>query len=735
MITINVIPTKKIYDDKDGLNKGFKVYSCTVPKSYIKKTNSPYITISGVTPDLQIGETNTVTIEQIETGKYAGGYKIITYHIKETYNTKKSNKILLEHLGYSEKTISAILDVYPNIAEIVYNNRKHTLDYSKIKGMSKKVFDNIIKNIEGRSKELLLVNTFPKMKLTNAVSNAILKKYSEIDKFKIAFETDPYLALCSVTGIGFKKADEMILSHDETLRNSKYRVLSAIEYVLEQNENNNGSTFMFAGICRQEVQKIVPEAISHFNAVAKENNRFYINTSKSIIARKSTFLTEEKIYKKIKEGTFIKKHFDFNVKNFDKDIEGNTLTEEQTKILDVIKTNSISILCGYAGSGKTTSVNAITQMLKFYNKKFCLLAPTGRASKVLSENTNFDASTIHRKLLHMKKIGDEIFIEDFIIVDEASMIDANLMETLLDKIDFIKTSLIFVCDPAQLASVGAGNVIYELINSKIIPVVTLSKIFRYGEGGISYVATEIRNGVSYFHSGKSDKNSSKLKFGNKEDYVFISSEDDTILSKISKIYQNLILKNKLNLDEIIVLSGFNKGELGTVNLNNLIQKTINNKSKTVCKKMVDNEVVKFKLNDKVIQVKNDYEIQPPLFNGQDGIIKGFDEDNLSLIIEFDKVIYQYPVSKINNLALGYCVTIHKSQGSTFNNVILISPKSQSYFATRNLLYVGVTRARHKVIHIGDYSNVGMALKKEETEKRKTFLNLFFNQDIDITNEV
>ena len=523
--------------------------------------------------------------------------------------------------------------------------------------------------------------------------------------------------------MGFKKADKLILECKPNLIDSKYRIISAIEHIVQENQIN-GSTYMPIMECYNLAKNLVPECIKQFNEILKANDRLYIDDIKKVISLKSTYDTEKYLATKLLEGVSIKKNYDFNFKKFDKNINGDMLTEQQIEILPILEKYSVSILCGYAGTGKSTSINAVTQMLKENGKDFLLIAPTGRASKVLSENTGEIAGTIHRMVLNNSMIEC-----DFVICDEATMIDIFLMKELISRIDFNRTSLLFVCDPAQLSSVGCGNVLSDMINSNKFPLVFLDRVFRYEEGGISYIATKVRKGENYLHTG--DKYNNIIKFGLNKDYLFIETPDDNIDKQIAKIYHQLIEKGRLDINEIVILSAYNSGKYGTVILNNQLQELINPKTpnnKTVFSKRIDNTNIDFRIGDKVIQIKNDYNVPlntddinetVNIFNGEDGII--IDANETFLIVKFNEVETRYDKSMLSNLMLGYAITIHKSQGSTFKNVIIVSPTAHTYFSNRNLLYVATTRARNKVIHIGSANLVNSSLKKNESQIRNTFL--------------
>ncbi len=743
-IQIEIIPTKKMYDDINSYNNGFKIYQCIVSPEYLNLVtynDNARITINGIMPNLTEGNKYKVEITYANNKQFPNSYKLNKLILENYLLEEDRNKAILTHLKYSESTINNLLVAYPNICDIIINGETDKIDISKIKNFNEVNLQNLKKKIIYEAKEIYILINFPEWEFTFGIAKSITNKYNnDIAKFKTELEIDPYKTLCDLQNMGFKKTDKIILRNRPELINSKYRLLSAVEYILEENEKE-GNTYLEVGIIHKRINEIAPECISNLGEVLK-SDRFYIDNEKKAISKIITFKTEKDIAKMLLKGNSIKKDFNFNIEKFNKTINGDLLTEQQMKILELTKNNSINILCGFSGSGKSSSINAVVTMLKEYGKTFLLLAPTGKASKVLSKATNCSASTIHRVLV--SENDDKKFSYDFILVDEATMIDIFLMKKLINKINFEKTSLIFICDPAQLPSVGAGNILKNMIDSEKFPLIFLDKIFRYGEGGLSYIATETRNGNSYFKNIDIDKEI--IKFGKNNDYIFVNKNDEDIIKQLEFFYINLIKNNKLNINEITTLSAYKKGNLGSLILNNIIQNLVNpetENNKTSFKRVTDKVSMEFRIGDKVIQIKNNYKVPLniatkkrnedgeieityekviPIFNGEEGVIIA-EEDN-NLIIKFDEddnCICRYSKELANEILLGYAITIHKSQGSTFQNAIVVSPNSHNFFSSRNLLYVATTRARDRVFHIGNINSINKAIKKDSSIIRKTML--------------
>lgn len=402
------------------------------------------------------------------------------------------------------------------------------------------------------------------------------------------------------------------------------------------------------------------------------------------------------------------------------------------------------ILNGFAGSGKSATSAMIIKMLEDNNISYTLMAPTGRAAKVLSDYTGKPAATIHRGLGYMPKNRWGYHSEyqlpyDVVLVDEFSMTDIFLFLHLCDAIDFSRTKLIVVGDSAQLPSVGPGNLLYDMINSFVIPTVTLNQIFRYAEGGLMKVATDVRNMKPYLY----ELNNGVAKFGN--DYTFINADNEQAVKCAIGLYKKLLAQ--YSTEDILVLSAFNKGDCGTIAINNAIQKIANhNYGSEKCIKSGDTT---YYIGDIVIQVKNNYEAEVDMGdmeientgydechvsttfipNGMlgkiidiyDEIIPYTNEHKTGAIIDFDGVRVKYEKSEMSMLLLGYAISIHKSQGGSAKVTITLTPSCHAYMMNSNLLYVALTRTKEKSFHIGDKDTVNRSIKKKENFKRNTFL--------------
>lgn len=419
----------------------------------------------------------------------------------------------------------------------------------------------------------------------------------------------------------------------------------------------------------------------------------------------------------------------------------------------VLRRNNRIFITG--NCGKSASTSAIINMLKDKNKSYMLLAPTGKSVKVISDFTHEKAATIHRGLRYtpngfyyfQDRWGDKEhydyfthfgynryskFTCDVIIVDEFSMVDIFLFQSLLDAIDFTKTKLLLIGDNAQLCSVGCGNLLHDFMESNIIPTTTLTKVFRYGEGGLLRIATDVRFCKPYLNSSMKSK---ATTFGDNKDYMFVDLPSDDIPKNVVALYKKL-LKQGNGVESIQVLTSKNVGDCGTVVLNNMIQKIANpNYGKELCLKYGDTT---YYIGDFVMQKANNYKAQLDeryhnpfddqqndksqtafIANGETGIV--VDIDNNELTIKFDDIYVRYTKADLISLGLAYSISIHKSQGSSIDNVIVCTPKSHIFMLNSNIIYVALTRMRKKCYHLGALATVNQAVAKKANLERHTMM--------------
>jgi len=376
--------------------------------------------------------------------------------------------------------------------------------------------------------------------------------------------------------------------------------------------------------------------------------------------------------------------------------------------------NKVMIITGGPGTGKTTIINAILKIFSKLKVGILLAAPTGRAAKKMSEATGYEAKTIHRMLEYSIQKGgfqkdEEDPLEcDLLIVDEASMIDIILMHHLLKAVP-VQATLILVGDVNQLPSVGAGNVLRDIISSEAVPVVELNEIFRQAKESLIIVnAHRINSGQIPPLKPSREK---------LDDFYFIEQEDpeEVLKTLLDLVKKRIPQRFKVDpIDDIQVLTPMHKGTVGASNLNTELQKALNPS---------EQELIRgsraYHVRDKVMQIRNNYDKE--VFNGDIGRITRIDQENQEVTISFDgrDVIYDY--ADLDEIVLAYAVSVHKSQGSEYPAVIIPLLTQHYVLLQRNLIYTAVTRGRKLVVIVGTKRALAIAVRNNKTEKRYTYL--------------
>ena len=738
------------YDTPD-----FKIFALDVDKEKypnIKHNKYGNVTILGELHELTAGvDYEIVAVEQ--TTKYGMSYKVL--NIKRDMPTTAEDMYLFLSEILTPNQAKVLYDNYPDIVQRVKENRLDDIDLNKLKGIKEYTF-NVIKNkiIENFCLADLVIEFQGYLNLS--IIKKIYNKYSSIDVLKKKLRADPYKCLCGLAGVGFKTADGILLEMEKAskdniskgkkpiiefetdLKTSPQRCLSCLLYLLSENEND-GHTKMNLADLRKACMQLVPACSHHFVEAVKSDSIYY-NKDTMDVALKKTHDVEYHIAKTLlrylKENNNV---WDCDIEKY-RTVNGSVLSDEQIQAVDNVCKYSISILNGAGGTGKSFSTQAVINMLKDHRKSFRLFSPTGKAAKVLADYTKESASTIHRGLGYVPIENwtfnaDNKLCCDIVIIDEFSMVDIWLFKRVIDAIDFKTTKLLMIGDNAQLPSVSCGNLLHDFMETKLIPTVTLTKVFRYGEGGLMKVATDVRFCKTYLSSSMKSK---MTAFGENKDYTFVDLASEVIPQNVVGLYKKLLDMGN-SIENIQVLTAKNVGDCGTVVLNNMIQKVANpNYGSQVFMKVGDTTYFE---GDLIIQKVNNYKAEldlnsltewekefyrnsdelPTAFiaNGETGIIKAI--YNTYVIIDFDGVCVKYYRNDMTMIGLGYSITIHKSQGSSIDNVILCTPQSHIFMLNSNLLYVGLTRMRKRCYHLGTLSSVNQAIGKKANLTRHTFM--------------
>lgn len=582
-------------------------------------------------------------------------------------------------------------------------------------------------------------------------TNQCIKIYKEfgVDAKAIVSE-NPYILCDEISGIGFITADRIAKSLGIEYI-SPFRIQSGIRYILNQ-FSASGNTYMPKNNLIDEVSKIlgVPGQMVEENlynlALETKIKIEKINDIEAVFSLPYYYcelgVTNKIITLSIENFRTINTDVEFEIETFERKNKIKFANSQREAIVGAFE-NGIEIITGGPGTGKTTIIKSIIEIYENNGMKVLLGAPTGRAAKRMTESTGREAKTIHR-LLEMGVSEDENSYygkgesepleADVIIIDEASMIDIMLMHSLLKAIK-LGTRLIIVGDVDQLPSVGAGNVLKDLIESNFIKVVRLKDIFRQGEESLIVTnAHKINNGeMPYINRRDGD-----FFFENKDNVDLILS---TIIDLINRRLPNF-KKAWDKYRDIQILTPTRKGILGVQNLNNKLQEVLNPKSPSKREKELK-EVI-FREGDKVMQTKNNYSLKwirvngsgenegVGVFNGDMGFIQSINEEEKTITIIFDderKVVYDYIY--LDELELAYAITIHKSQGSEFKVIITPAFMGSPLLMNKNLLYTAITRAKELVVVVGIPKALKYMVSNTRSMERYSSLR---DRIIDITSQ-
>ena len=549
----------------------------------------------------------------------------------------------------------------------------------------------------------------------------IFKTYG--DQSIVKLKENPFTLARDIFGIGFRTADQLAQKMG-VAQDAPQRIDAGIEYVLSQLSGEGHvcypvDEFLLEG---QKILETLPHLIEERLTFLQNEGRIelkeLINDGKKrlFIWQKALFIAEQGIsreLKRIKNGSSqlraiaIEKALDWVQEKLNIQLAPN-----QKKAVGLAVTGKSLIITGGPGTGKSTIINAILTITQQLTEKIILAAPTGRAAKRMSEITHFKASTIHSLLeFDFKKRGFKRDREnplecDLLIVDEASMIDTYLMYSLLKAVPN-HARVIFVGDIHQLPSVGPGNVLKDMISSLCIPVTTLTEIFRQASGShIILNAHRVNRGIF-----------PQLFNGKESDFFFVECEEsqEVLNTMIKLVSQRLPNRYGFNpTTDIQVLAPMKKGIIGTDNLNQALQQTLNPRESAL-----NRAGYKFQVGDKVMQIRNNYKKE--VFNGDIGFIQEIDPDEEQVLIRFEggEIVYEY--HDLDELILAYAISIHKFQGSECPCVVIPVHTSHFMLLHRNLLYTGITRGKKLVVLVGTKKALAIAVKKDDVQKRYTSL--------------
>lgn len=553
----------------------------------------------------------------------------------------------------------------------------------------------------------------------------IFKQYGK-ESIKVVQE-NPYRLATDIFGIGFITADK-IAEKLGIAKDSQIRAKAGILYVLDQLSDEGHVYYPYEplieeckkilGVDKETIVKAFGEIASDKKIIIEDLNKEEIKENNKAVYLAKFHVSEVGIANILK--TLIQ--FPKTLRSFDKDkaiewvqVELKiTLAENQKQAVKESIDKKVMVVTGSPGTGKTTIINSIIRIYRRLGQRVLLAAPTGRAAKRMTEATGYEAKTIHRLLEFSPKDGgfkrdeNNPLEADLIVIDETSMVDTILMYHLLKAV-LKESTLILVGDVDQLPSVGAGNVLKDIIDSGHIPTVRLTEIFRQAKESLIIVnAHRVNNGQMPMFTYHRD---------HPQDFYFFEIEEpEKALEKIIELCKEKIPKkfayNPVN--DIQVLTPMHRGVVGASNLNAELQKHLNHSKDELIR---GGKVLK--IGDKVMQIRNNYDKE--VFNGDIGRIIKIDREEQEVIVDYDGRPIPYEYSELDEIVIAYAVSVHKSQGSEYPVVVMPILTQHYMLLQRNLLYTGITRGKKLVILVGTKKAVAIAIKNNKPQKRYTLL--------------
>ncbi len=707
------------------------------------ETESEIFTVVGYLPFISVGDNLKLEGKFVTHQEYGRQFKIDTFEkiMPETLDALERYLANGSVKGIGPATANKIIKEFGEETISVFKFEPQKL--SRIKGISSSKAIEIAESFNENFELWQLVGFLDKFKIPVSSAQSIYKKIGENTIQKI--EENPYMLVDLVRGVDFKQIDKMALDLGMDYTNPE-RISNGIKYALNLATTNGHTCVEKENLIKFMTELLnIPEDLIESelinlraqNKIAIENREktewiylYEFYKAEMNIAERLTILNKAKNIKHISK-------LEKELKLLEDQSE-IILSEKQLEAIKQINDNNVCVITGGPGTGKTTIIKTVLQLYKNKEKKVALCAPTGRAAKRMEEATGSEAKTLHR-LLEIGKIKDELEIEDIdqelspidadvVIVDEMSMVDIFLMNYLVRAI-YLGTKLVLVGDVDQLPSVGPGCVLKSIIESEKFATVYLDKIFRQAaKSKIILNAHHVNKGEKFID--KNSENYEELK----EDFFYLNeSNQEKILANILSLSKDR-LKNYGDYEffkNIQVITPSKKGLIGTRELNKYLQQELNPKADNKKEKTFGN--VTFRQGDRIMQIKNNYDIYwekrkeqveygSGIFNGEFGTIIDINEEEKQIqVIYDDNKNAWYSFQDIDQIEHAYAITVHKSQGSEFDVVILPITASAPMLLTRNLLYTAITRAKKLLIVIGASNVIDRMIQNYDSKKRNTGL--------------
>ena len=698
-----------------------------------------YVTVVGVLGGVVIGEEAVFQGEWVMHQSFGRQFKAV--RLQRTLPADASG--MLRFLsggiikGVREATAVKIVEKFGSDTFNVIENEPERL--SEIKGISRAKAKKISQDFKMQFAARDVMNGLSELGLNQQEAFQAYNLYKSLD----IIQENPYACVSENNGFSFERADEIAFSMREPPP-FDYRSQAGVVYVVRYNLNNGHTCVPRSSLikpamslldCSEDDVEIAVDNAIDAKQLIQENI-----DGKDFLFLPEIYRAESSIAERINVMlNFPPQQKDISTAEIYAFEEANNIRfdDKQRQAIEIAVNKGMLILTGGPGTGKTTTVKGIITLMKNRGLEVALTAPTGRAAKRMSELTGFEAKTIHRLLEVEYREGatEPAFCHnlknplecDAVIVDELSMVDVTIFSALLDALP-LSCRLIMVGDKDQLPPVGAGNVLADLIKSGLIGVVSLDKIFRQAmESMIVSNAHRVVSGKMPILDN-SDANS---------DFFLLNEDSKYNAPKkiISLVTKRIPAGYGFNTSDIQVLCPSRKGEVGTENINALLQNVLNPPSKE--KSELRNRGYILREGDKVMQIKNNYDVPwfknddngTGVFNGDIGILTRIDKANDIINVRFDDREAMYSIENAKEIELAYAMTVHKSQGSEFDAVVLPTISTPPKLAYRNLFYTALTRAKSLLVIVGNVNSIKLMVENDKKSRRySALIHFLFKED-------
>lgn len=703
----------------------FAILKCELIESsddFIMDNNNQFV-IKGDIGHFTLGKEYTVLLEYSEHPKYG-----VQYNAQENASlafdeelSREDNYYILTQITTKQQA-QYIIQAYPNFVSLILQGEKDKINLNNIRNVGVQYFNKYREKILQNFSYLLLTKEFIGYKLTSKEFKEMQTYYGGTNKIVTELKEHPYKVLIQVLHRNWRSSDRLILKYHQQLQCSLERC-EYVTYGLLMEYCQLGHTRIHFNKLKRIVADYDKNLIDLLHKTLDKSELFCYNRDCNWVSVVRYYLIEQRFVDFVYELLNHPETFEWliDLEKYRGNYSTHLLTDAQLSLLQFVLQYRITILTGAAGTGKSESLKALITMLEDNDYGYVLLAPTGIAAKRMNYVTQRPTATIHYFC------GANQILDDTVcVIDEVSMLNLEHIELLLQCCQSNALRLVLIGDDAQLSSIGPGNIFYDLLQWGLIPTITLTEVFRYGVGGIDTVATDIRNQKPFV----TDTN--KLLYeGNKTDiqYQFVPLNYDPLMQIIQN-YQYLL--EHYNYQDILILSPYNVGPLGTKKINIIIQQLLYRHRAGLGISSCNGENKCFKIGDRVINTHNTYKMEvcdehydiiktKSVYNGEIGVVVELDHDNDGVIVDIDGDWIYYDRTTIKYLFLAYALSIHKVQGNQAKAIILITSSEHHRLLTNNLLYTAITRAQECIVHIGEGRIINNALTQHETVAKDTWL--------------